>query len=224
MAHLYSRMQTVPTQPLKELEDNWTSAWAQPLFRTKFIVVWLFIFPLLTIFHVFFAHIEKRDGMQLYDWLLDIIPSHNVSLPVFLFIWGAALLAIIRSIKSPYTLLVLLWSYLLVSLSRILCIWLVPLDAPANLIPLVDPLTNFFYGKQYVTKDLFFSGHTSSVFIIFLGLEKRSDKIFTLFSVICIALLLLVQHVHYSIDILAAPLAAYLCYRLAKLIVYWRVR
>jgi len=178
------------------MEDNWTSAWAQPLFRTKFIVVWLFIFPLLTIFHIFFAHIEKRDGVQLYDWLLNMIPSHNVSLPVFLFIWGATLLA---------------------------SIWLVPLDAPANLIPLVDPLTNFFYGKQYVTKDLFFSGHTSSVFIIFLGLEKRNDKIFTLFSVICIAVLLLVQHVHYSIDILAAPLAAYLCYRLARMIVYWRV-
>ncbi|HTL10322.1 MAG TPA: phosphatase PAP2-related protein [Chitinophagaceae bacterium] len=216
-------MQTVSTQPLKEMEDNWTSAWAQPLFRTKFIVVWLFIFPLLTIFHIFFAHIEKRDGVQLYDWLLNMIPSHNVSLPVFLFIWGATLLAIIRCIKSPYTMLILLWSYLLVSLSRILCIWLVPLDAPANLIPLVDPLTNFFYGKQYVTKDLFFSGHTSSVFIIFLGLEKRNDKIFTLFSVICIAVLLLVQHVHYSIDILAAPLAAYLCYRLARMIVYWRV-
>ena len=130
------------------------------------------------------------------------------------------MLAIIRCVKSPQVLLLLLWSYLLVSVSRMLCIWLVPLNPPPHLIPLVDPLTNFFYGKQYITKDLFFSGHTSSVFIIFLGLEKRVDKIFTLFSCICVAVLLLVQHVHYTIDILAAPVAAYLCYRLARLIVY----
>ncbi|MFT3935566.1 MAG: hypothetical protein QM726_18205 [Chitinophagaceae bacterium] len=60
------------------------------------------------------------------------------------------------------------------------------------------------------------------MFIIFLGVEKKADKIFTLASVFCIAVLLLVQHVHYTIDILAAPIATYLCYRLAKMIVYWR--
>ena len=212
-------MQTAPPRPLQEQQDTWSYAWSQPLFRIKFIVVWLLIFPLLTVFHVFFAFIEKREGIELSDWLLEQLPVHNVSLPVFLFIWGAALLAIIRCIKSPQILLLLLWSYLLVSLSRMLCIWLVPLNAPPHLIPLVDPLTNFFYGKQYVTKDLFFSGHTSSVFIIFLGLEKKRDKIFTLLSAVCVAILLLVQHVHYTIDILAAPVAAYLCYKLARLIV-----
>jgi hypothetical protein len=147
---------------------------------------------------------------------------HDVSLAVFLFIWGAALLAIIRCIKNPQILLLLLWSYLLVSVSRILCIWLFPLGSPPNLIPLVDPLTNFFYGKQYITKDLFFSGHVSSVFIIFLGLRKKGDKIFILLLVLCIAVLLLVQHVHYTIDILAAPIASYICYRLSKTIVEYR--
>ncbi len=213
-------MQTAPSRPLQEHTNTWSSAWSQPLFRIKFIVVWLLTFPLLTVFHVFFAYIEKREGIELSDWVLEQLPAYNVSLPVFLFIWGATLLAIIRCIKSPQILLLLLWSYLLVSVSRILCIWLVPLNPPPHLIPLVDPLTNFFYGKQYITKDLFFSGHTSSVFIIFLGLEKKRDKVFTLLSAICVAILLLVQHVHYTIDILAAPVAAYLCYKLARLIVF----
>lgn len=212
-------MQTAPPRPLQEPQDTWSFAWSQPLFRFKFILVWILIFPLLTVFHVFFSYIEKRDGRELSDWLLAQLPVHNVSLPVFLFIWGVALLAIIRSIKSPQILLVLLWSYLLVSISRILCIWFFPLNPPPHLIPLVDPLTNFFYGKQYITKDLFFSGHTSSVFIVFLGLEKRIDKIFTLLATICVAVLLLLQHVHYTIDILAAPVAAYLCYKLARVIV-----
>ena len=212
-------MQTAPPGPVQEKEYTWSYAWSQSLFRIKFVLVWLLIFPLLTVFHIFFEHVEKRQGIVLNDWLLDQIPVHNVSLPVFIVIWGAALLAIIRCIKKPQILLLLLWSYLLVSVCRILFIWLVPLNPPPHLIPLVDPLTNFFYGNQYITKDLFFSGRTSSVFIIFVGLEKKGDKIFTLLSVICIAALLLVQHVHYTIDILAAPLVAYLCYRIAKRIV-----
>ncbi len=213
-------MQTAPSGPTPQNQYTWSNTWCKPSFRFKFILVWLLIFPLLSAFHIFFEHIEKREGIVLNDWLLNQLPVYNVSLPVFIFIWGAALLAIIRCVKNPQILLVLLWTYLLVSLSRILCIWLVPLNPPPHLIPLVDPLTNFFYGKQYITKDLFFSGHTSSVFIVFLGLEKKSDKIFTLISVICLAILLLIQHVHYTIDILAAPVASYLCYRLAKLIVY----
>lgn len=216
---LHSPMQKVPGPSSLEQIQTWPLAWQQSLFRKKFIAVWLLIIPLLAAFPVFFQHIEKREGIVLNDWLLNRISVHNVSLPVFIFIWGTTLLAIIRCVKKPQILMLLLWSYLLVSLFRILAIWLVPLDPPPHLIPLVDPLTNFFYGKQYVTKDLFFSGHTSSVFIVFLGLEKRWDKVLSLAFTICIAALLLVQHVHYTIDIIAAPFAAWLAHVLAGMIV-----
>ena len=198
-------MQTAPPRPLQEQQDTWSYAWSQPLFRIKFIVVWLLIFPLLTVFHVFFAFIEKREGIELSDWLLEQLPVHNVSLPVFLFIWGAALLAIIRCIKSPQILLLLLWSYLLVSLSRMLCIWLVPLNAPPHLIPLVDPLTNFFYGKQYVTKDLFFSGHTGLPFLAALAFWHIPQwRAFYLALTAFFGAVVLLGHYHYSIDVLAA--------------------
>ena len=213
-------MQTAPPRPLPQEQDTWAQAWSQPLFRIKFITGWALVLTMLATFHIFFAHIEKREGVVLYDWLLNRIPVHNVSLPVFIFIWGATLLAIIRSVKAPQLCLLMIWSYLLVCIARVVAIWLVPLNPSPHLIPLVDPLTNFFYGKQYITKDLFFSGHTSSVFIIFLCLPKKQDKIFTLLSVICIAILLLVQHVHYTIDILAAPIIAYVCYRMALLMVF----
>ncbi len=199
--------------------ETWPMAWRQRSFRIKFILVWVLIVPLLDVFHLFFQHIEKREGIVLNDWLVDLLPVHNVSLPVFLIIWGAALLGILTGIKDPRALLLMLWTYLLVSICRIVCIWLVPLNAPPHLIPLIDPLTNFFYGHQYVTKDLFFSGHTSSVLVVFFGLRKKAAKIFALFCAVCLAALLLVQHVHYTIDILAAPIATYGCFRLAKLIV-----
>jgi PAP2 superfamily C-terminal len=213
-------MQTAPLPPSPSQPLSWAAAWQRPAFRIKFISGWVLVIAMLTTFHIFFAYIEKREGVVLYDWLLGQLPAYNVSLPVFLFIWGATLLAIVRSVKAPEICLLMIWTYLLVSAARVIAIWLVPLNPSPHLIPLVDPLTNFFYGKQYITKDLFFSGHTSSVFIIFLCLPRHRDKIFTLFSIVCIALLLLVQHVHYTIDILAAPIMSYVCYRLALLIVY----
>lgn len=212
-------MQTAPTRSLQEQQYTWSFAWSQSAFRIKFIAGWLLLLSVLAAFHIFFETIEKREGVVLYDWLLNQLFVYNVSLPVFIFIWGATFLAIVRAIKNPQICLLMIWTYLLVCVARVIAIWLVPLNPPPDLIPLVDPLTNFFYGKQYVTKDLFFSGHTSSVFVIFLCLTKKTDRAFALISVICIGILLLVQRVHYTIDILAAPIVTYLCYKLAGLIV-----
>ena len=82
-------------------------------------------------------------------------------------------------------------------------ITLFPLEPPAGLIGLVDPLSNFFYGHdKFITKDLFFSGHTSTMFLLYFCLVKPVDKRIALLVTVLVACLLLVQHVHYSVDIL----------------------
>jgi membrane-associated phospholipid phosphatase len=83
-----------------------------------------------------------------------------------------------------------------------LTITLVPLDPPAGLVGLVDPLSNFFYGPKFVTHDLFFSGHTSTVFLLYLCLPGKADKKLALAVTLSVAVLLLVQHVHYTLDVL----------------------
>lgn len=211
-------METMP-QGGQQISDNWASAWRSRRFRVFVIAGWLAVFAFLLFFHMFLLRIEQRQGILLNDWLLEQLPVYNVSLAVFIFIWGATLLALYRAIGSPRTCLLLVWTYLFVCIARLISIWLTPLNPPADLIPLADPLTNLFYGKQFITKDLFFSGHTSSVFIIFLCLSRKADKLFALVSVICIAALLLIQHVHYSIDIIAAPVFSYGCFVLAKRLV-----
>jgi len=77
-------------------------------------------------------------------------------------------------------------------------------------------LSNHFYGGKFLTKDLFFSGHTSIQFLSFLCLQKKSDKVLALISTILVASLVLVQHVHYTIDVLAAPLFTWLSYKAGK--------
>ena len=113
-------------------------------------------------------------------------------------------------------LMTFLWSYIMVSLVRILTISLVALDAPVNLIGLADPLSNAFYGSKFVTKDLFFSGHTSTIFLMALCLQNRTEKILGFIATAIVGFLLLVQHVHYSMDVLTAPVFTWFVYKLTK--------
>jgi len=157
----------------------------------------------------FFQAIEMREGIQINDILLSILPAKDCSEAIFILIWSCVVLATIRFLNNPMLFIVFLWSYVALCVTRIITISLVPLDAPAGLIPLRDPLSNYFYGQIFITKDLFYSGHTATLFLIFLCLEKKNDKLIVLLATGVVGLLLLVQHVHYSMDVLAAPFFAY---------------
>lgn len=194
---------------------NWISAWKIPSFRLKLWIGAVVFAAILAGLPPFFKYIEARDGYFFNDFFLEWIPAHNVSIAVFFLIWSCCMLILIRVVNDPMILLVTLWAYNGVTLLRMACISLISLNPPAGLIPLADPITNQFYGKNYITHDLFFSGHTTTVFLIFLCLKKKWDRLYALVSSIILGLLLLVQHVHYTVDVLAAPLFTFIVYWLA---------
>nr|WP_221269056.1 phosphatase PAP2-related protein [Mucilaginibacter sp. X5P1] len=173
----------------------------------------IIIFAIIIYLPYFFRGIEQRQGVVLHDWLLAQVPPHNVSVAIFIIIWGMGLLILYRALYRPSIYLVYAWSLIFVCIARMICISIVALNPPVGLIPLSDPLTGVFYGQALITKDLFFSGHITTVMLIFLCLEKKTDKIIAFFSIIAIAVLLIIQHIHYTIDILAAPVITYTVYR-----------
>lgn len=130
------------------------------------------------------------------------------------------MLILIRAINNPSIYITYCWTLIFICIARIISISLVPLDPPLGLIPLVDPLSSVFYGNASITKDLFFSGHTSTMFLIFLCLERKTDKMIALIGTTCVAFLLLVQHIHYTIDIAAAPVIVYSLYKLTRYFLY----
>ncbi|HET6254936.1 MAG TPA: phosphatase PAP2 family protein [Puia sp.] len=202
------------------IRQEWQTAWNIPRFRGQLIAGIILVVSLLSFFPFFFQRIELRQGVVLNDPLLALIPARNVSVPLFILIWSLSILAAIRAVRNPRFFLTFIWSYLLLSLFRMLTITLVPLDPPAGLIGLSDPLSNFFYGHdRFVTKDLFFSGHTSSMFLLYLCLNGRGDRKIALIVTCCVALLLLVQHIHYTLDILGGFLFGWLSWWIGSRIV-----
>ena len=199
--------------------DKWTQEWKLTAFRKRLFTVLVIIFIVVSVNPFFFNYIQQRNGVVLNDWLLNFIPQHDVSIPIFCILWSVILLAVCRAVQNPRFLIIAGWTVLLLFVSRIISITLVPLNLPKGLIYLHDPVTAFFYGGQLITKDLFYSGHTATMFLIFLCLENRYDKAYALFATVAIATLLLVQHAHYTIDIVAAPFFTYILYRLSKKIV-----
>ena len=201
-----------------EIKKVWKEALGDSFYKKRFqlgLIIWV---ALLIAFPFFFDFIENRNGVVFNDWIINNIPAFDLSIPTFLIIWSMFLLFLFRAIYKPELLLLFLWGFIFLSISRFITIFLFTLNPPEQLIELSDPITNIFYGKKhgFITKDLFYSGHTSTQFLMFLCFTKKTDKILSLISTILIGIFVLVQHIHYSIDVLAAPILTYYVYLLGK--------
>jgi len=206
--------------PVPSAKEIWKETWAIPLKRKQIIAGTTLMMLVVVLLPRFFNHIEKRKGIVLDDWVLALILPHNVSVLIFAIIWSMILFVAIKAIYDPSIFIVYTWSLFFVSVARLTCIALVPLDPPRGLIPLTDPLTAVFYGNTVVTKDLFFSGHTATLALIFFCLKKRNDRIIGFVATVIVGLLLLVQHIHYTIDVVTAPIIVYVLYLFTRYLLF----
>jgi hypothetical protein len=195
---------------------RWRQAWQLPRFRRLAIGGLLLCCFLLAIWPTYLARIEARSGMLLNDFVLNALPTRDVSLLVFICLWGAALLLIYRVQRDPMIYLRFIWGYALLFITRIVTIGLVPLDPPVGLIELRDPLSNYFYGAKFITKDLFFSGHTASICLMALCLVRPLDRWLVFVGTLLVGVGVLIQRVHYTADVVAAPFFAYVVYWIAN--------
>ena len=194
---------------------NW-KIWGNRRFRYKLIAWFCITVGILAFLPFFFQYIEHRKGKSIQDPLLGLLKPVDFSIPIFIIIWSNAFMILLSFIRDGRILLRFMASYSLVTMLRLVLIYCIPLEPPNGLIPLKDPLSNSFYGSTFITKDLFFSGHTSTLFLIFLCLENKKTRLFSVVGTCIVAFLLLFQHVHYTIDIIFAFPFAFLCYLVAK--------
>ena len=188
-------------------------------FRKKLLIGIVIQSAILIFFPYFFSYIEQRqNGIILHDSILEFLVPRDLSVPIFIIIWSTTILGIYRCVKQPAIFLAILYCLIFLCFARILSIYFIHLEPPLNLIPLKDPLTSITYGGRglFITKDLFFSGHTSNMLLLALCLPKKSDKIIAFSAAISIGIMVLIQHVHYSVDVIGAVLITFLLVKQGK--------
>jgi hypothetical protein len=172
------------------------------------------------VYPYFFEFIEHRQGFKLQDPIVNFLQPRDNSSLIFSLLWFSIGMQIWILKDKPQQALLFIMSYFIINLTRIITIYAVPLNPPAHLIPLQDPLSNYFYGTSFITKDLFYSGHTAIVLLIgFTSVNKWLKFIFIMLA-IAIAFMVLSNHVHYTIDVLAAPFFVAFAVVVSKKIVY----
>ena len=202
---------------------SWSEAWQNKSFRNKTFVALVLVAIILLMLPSFFAFIEQREGMVLQDFVLERLPAMDVSIPTFIIIWSVVLLVFYRIYQNPSIFLVVAYGFILMCIARVLTISLLPLNPPPGLITLKDPIANIAYGGKgiFITKDLFYSGHTGNMFLFFLCLQAKWDKIIALAASFMVGILVLIQHIHYSIDVISAFIFTYFLYLGAKKVAFF---
>ncbi|MBK8505906.1 MAG: phosphatase PAP2 family protein [Saprospiraceae bacterium] len=165
----------------------------------------------IIIFIVPYLHfIENRKGFALNDAVLNLLPVAELSKLIFFILYVTAMLVVFFCLKRPILLLQGIQMFIVLQYLRNICLFLTPLEAPVDIVPLQDPILEYFaYSNQPYLKDLFFSGHTASmvVFAILCWSNTFLRRLILILTVV-MAYLLLVQHCHYTIDIFGGVVAA----------------
>jgi hypothetical protein len=194
----------------------WRDAWRDPWFRLRLALTVPALVAVLAALAHFLEFAELRSGVVLYDPVLALLPPRDLTWLTFSLIYLGLAFGVARLAKEPRALVVALQAYVVMVIFRIAAMSITPLEAPSGMIPLHDPLVRLFGPEKLLTKDLFFSGHTSTLFLLFLAVPGRRSKVLFLVSTAAVGISVLWQHVHYTIDVLVAPLFAYASFRLAR--------
>ncbi len=182
------------------------------------------LLPGLFALSAFFVWLEGRPGLLLPDPLLDRLGPADVSVPTFAILYATILVTVGRSLHEPLRVIRGLHAYAMLLAMRMGAMALVTLEPPPGFVPLADAFTQLFYpGPEPFDKDLFFSGHTATLGLMALIATTRAGRLWSAFATLAVGVLVIVQHAHYTVDVLAAPLFAWLAWRLSA-VTMWSCR
>merc|ERR1711871_1159758 len=105
-------------------------------------------------------------------------------------------------------------------MGRTIMMYLTPFKAPDSVLPIVDQIASASTGSaKPLVNDLMFSGHTSTCMVCSLALRPRPWLRGLWFLItFLVAILVVVQHSHYTIDVAVAPFVVFTSWRI---VVYW---
>jgi hypothetical protein len=201
-----------------KLSRTWRSALEDKRFRIVFFISVITLALTLFFLTQFLEYAESREGFLFTDPLHGYFKAVDLTWIIFAVIYLSLAAAVVSLLPHPSTLLFALQLYTAMVLVRIGAMYLLPLEAPEGMIILQDPFVEFFGSGETLTKDLFFSGHTASILIFYLTARTKLFRMLFLTLVFLIGALVILQKVHYTIDVYAAVFFTITCYYFIKLL------
>jgi len=183
---------------------------------TEFIITEVIVTGVIIVFSHFLHFVEQREGVVLHDPLLNAFNPIDLTWLTFVLIYLSLIIFVVTTFNKPDKLLIAFQAYGLMLIFRTIAMYLTPFEAPERILLLNDPFVQFFAKGDILTKDLFFSGHTGTLFLVSLLAENKTLKTIFLILTLLVGTAVLVQHVHYSIDVFVAPFVSYGAYRIIK--------
>ena len=164
---------------------------------------------------LFLAFNESRQGYSIYDPYMTYVPAISLNWPIFILTYITIIIGLVYALRTPTAMIRTNLAVSALLALRICAMYLLPLEPPDGIIPLIDPLlSSTFYNSKVLVKDLFFSGHTASVVTLALLVQHRNLSILLWLISIVVGSMLIIQHVHFCIDVVAAYFFSYLAFRI----------
>lgn len=198
------------------MRERWKAALRDRGLRAHLFLTVPALIVVLRSFAAFLSWVEVRPGVLFADPLLVVLPARDLTWEIFALIYGGLAAGLLALARHPRQLAIGLQAYGLMVVTRMLLMTALPLDPPAGMILLRDPLVEVLGTGSTMTKDLFFSGHTATMTMLTLAVPGTALKVALAVGAAGVALGVLWQHVHYTVDVLVAPLVAFACYRAVR--------
>ena len=207
----------------------WSNYFNEKKNKITFFLTLLFFIITSIYFKIFLTYVESWEhSLGVFNDPFFIIQPIDFSLYIFILTYGSLFFFFILNQLNPEKLMKLFHLVSILLILRSITLFLFRLDADPNMITLVDPILNTIFYElnentgMYNQHDLFFSGHIANLFTISLLYDNRKIKYFFFIITFIVAVLLVIQRAHYSIDVIFAPLfslvALYIYHKLKNII------
>ena len=194
------------------ITTNWQQAIADEGFRRYFLPNFVLCFTLYSMTIYWVSLNSNRAGMIITDPLYPFLPRYDFSWAIFFLTYSCTLLLLFDIAQYPFLLHRAFVAFVAVFVVRAICIHFVPLSPSPAIIPLQDPITNSLAGEGHIMNDLFFSGHVADVTTFYLLCRNTMIRRYMFVCICGMALFLVCQRVHYTVDVIVAPVFSYFSY------------
>jgi hypothetical protein len=120
---------------------SWKELLSKKSFRIHLILSGFVGIALISFLPYFFTEILlPKSGVILNDYILNLLEPKDCSWVIFGIIYSSVLVTILFNISNAYTILLGIECYIGINLFRIVTLYVVTLEPPQGIIPLIDPL------------------------------------------------------------------------------------